>query len=60
MTQFAVTYRISNTQGYRVFGLFPTIEEARKQAIASGFRAPPTTTTQGKILCWNIEEREGQ
>jgi hypothetical protein len=59
MTKFNLVYRISNTAGWNVFGSFSTIEEARaarKNAIRSGFKAPATRTTQGKVLGWNIVE----
>lgn len=62
--KFRVIYRVSNTDRWLVFGTFETIEEARaarKEAIASGFKAHPVRDVRGriavsgKILGWNIE-----
>ena len=49
--KFAVTYRISNTSEWRVWGVYPTIEDARSARKAMPSVIPTSNPKiQGKVL----------
>jgi hypothetical protein len=55
-TRFVVEYRVSNTEGWRVWGIYPSLCDATTARKAMPWTLPALAgaTTHGKVLGKNI------